>query len=188
MTRWFLLGVLAGCYNPTINAGGACEDVCPGELVCVAHVCVPPGTLPPRPDAPIMIDAGIDAIPIDGPPGDLVCVAHVCVPPGTFPPRPDSSMNVIDAGIDAIPIDGPPGDLDADGVLDSVDNCPSKPNADQHDEDGDTIGDVCDPCPHVNGDKTDTDREGVGDACDPQPTIAKQKILIFVPMTTTRTQ
>ena len=34
-------------------------------------------------------------------------------------------------------------DLDADGVLDSVDNCRSVPNADQLDSNGDGFGDAC---------------------------------------------
>lgn len=35
-------------------------------------------------------------------------------------------------------------DVDADGVLDESDNCPSVANADQADLDGDHVGDVCD--------------------------------------------
>lgn len=35
-------------------------------------------------------------------------------------------------------------DLDADGVVNDVDNCPSVPNDDQTDTDDDGIGDVCD--------------------------------------------
>lgn len=38
-------------------------------------------------------------------------------------------------------------DADADGVADSVDNCPSDANADQADADLDLVGDVCDNCP-----------------------------------------
>ena len=37
---------------------------------------------------------------------------------------------------------GPDGD--GDGICDADDNCPSVANADQHDIDGDTVGDVCD--------------------------------------------
>lgn len=136
--------MLAGCYSPTIRPGTPCDDVCPGELRCIEHV---------------------------------------CLEPGQFPPEPDGS--VIDAPIDGRPIDGPPGDLDADTIIDNVDNCPGKANQDQHDEDTDAIGDVCDPCPHINGTAADGDGDGVGDACDPEPTVAKQRIRFFDPFTTT---
>ena len=36
-------------------------------------------------------------------------------------------------------------DVDADGIADSSDNCPSVANADQADADGDGLGDACDP-------------------------------------------
>jgi hypothetical protein len=76
--------------------------------------------------------------------------------------------------------DAPP-DRDADGVLDANDNCPTVPNADQRDTDGDGLGDACDPdddndrvadeadnCPTTaNTDQQDTDGDGLGDACDP---------------------
>ncbi|AOW20936.1 hypothetical protein LPB138_09740 [Urechidicola croceus] len=71
-------------------------------------------------------------------------------------------------------------DLDGDGVLDSDDNCPSVANADQADNDGDGIGDVCDDdddddtvldiddnCPlTANTNQLDTDGDGLGDVCD----------------------
>jgi len=73
-------------------------------------------------------------------------------------------------------------DTDHDGVPDASDNCPTVPNADQLDTDGDGAGDACDAdddgdddgipdgednCPAVpNADQADLDGDGQGDACD----------------------
>ncbi len=60
------------------------------------------------------------------------------------------------------------GDFDADGVIDTVDNCPSLANSNQLDTDNDGIGDACDNCPTVvNATQNDVDGDGLGDACDP---------------------
>lgn len=40
-----------------------------------------------------------------------------------------------------------PNDRDGDGIENSKDNCPFVSNPDQKDEDKDTTGDACDPCP-----------------------------------------
>ena len=45
----------------------------------------------------------------------------------------------------------PVSDLDGDGIADAVDNCPSVPNADQADADGDSLGNACDS--DANGDR-----------------------------------
>jgi hypothetical protein len=48
-----------------------------------------------------------------------------------------------------------------------------------HDEDGDGIPDIIDPCPHIPGDRADADGDGVGDACDPNPTVPTEHWLLF---------
>ena len=71
-------------------------------------------------------------------------------------------------------------DTDEDGVADTSDNCPAIPNADQLDQDNDSVGNVCDEdldgdlvpnaednCPNVeNSDQANLDGDTEGDACD----------------------
>ncbi|HEY5928022.1 MAG TPA: hypothetical protein VIV11_40325 [Kofleriaceae bacterium] len=74
--------------------------------------------------------------------------------------------------VDAKTIDSDPSaDNDMDGLINSMDNCEDKANADQANEDTDALGDVCDPCPIARGPQADLDGDGdgVGDACDPTP-------------------
>jgi hypothetical protein len=73
-------------------------------------------------------------------------------------------------------------DGDADGIIDSADNCPFVSNVDQADLDRDGSGDACDPdddndgtadtidnCPVLaNPNQWDEDRDGTGDACEVQ--------------------
>ena len=62
------------------------------------------------------------------------------------------------------------GDSDADGVMETSDNCPGVPNSGQADSDRDGVGDTCDNCPTVpTVGQVDTDRDGVGDVCDNCP-------------------
>jgi hypothetical protein len=71
--RLLVLALLAGCYNPTVAAGGPCSDqgFCPSGQMCIAGRCL---VGPPDSDAAIdtplidTVDAKVDARPVDAPP------------------------------------------------------------------------------------------------------------------------
>jgi hypothetical protein len=65
---------------------------------------------------------------------------------------------------------GPSNDVDGDGVVNTSDNCPTKSNPMQFNEDGDATGDECDPCPQFAAASADADddSDGVGNGCDPR--------------------
>jgi hypothetical protein len=65
-------------------------------------------------------------------------IGNVCDPAEPLPPTSPTPA----------PATAPPADSDGDGVPDFSDNCPTTPNADQTDTDGDGSGDVCDPTGH----------------------------------------
>jgi hypothetical protein len=75
----------------------------------------------------------------------------------------------------------PTGDPDQDGLATAQDNCPLVSNRNQANEDGDALGDACDPCPPVAGmnANSDSDGDGVGNACDPNPNIGGDRLLVF---------
>lgn len=75
------------------------------------------------------------------------------------------------------PIGGPDVDDDGDLVDNGVDNCPSRSNPGQYDEDGDGAGDECDLCPTAHEDR-DADCDGIGDSCDPDDTRADERQFI----------
>lgn len=74
--------------------------------------------------------------------------------------------------------DDPVEDLDTDGVVDTMDNCVGVANPDQDDEDGDLLGDVCDPCPPF-ADSEDPDGDKVAGRCDPRPSDPGEMIAHF---------
>lgn len=65
---------------------------------------------------------------------------------------------------DLAPTIGP--DSDRDLVTDGADNCELVANRDQDDEDGDALGDACDPCRDGVQIGVDGDHDGVDDGCD----------------------
>ncbi len=118
---------LTGCYSPTIAPGSACDSVCPGDLVCVAHVCRVPGAS----DAAVDVTGTIDGPSIDGPPGDV-------------------DGDGIRDDVDNCPSKANPTQHDEDGdhIGDVCDPCPHLAG-DATDSDGDGVGDACDPQPSV---------------------------------------
>jgi hypothetical protein len=128
--RWLVALVLCvGCYSPTFSAGGACDTDCPGDLVCIDHICREPGYVP-MPDGGTRDMLGpIDML--DGPPGD-------------------ADADGVDDATDNCPAKAnlDQHDEDADAIGDVCDPCPHLAGT-AVDGDGDGVGDACDPQPTV---------------------------------------
>lgn len=80
--------------------------------------------------------------------------------------------------VDAAPDGAASVDSDSDGVNDALDNCRQVPNANQRNEDNDSLGNACDPCP-ISSNNADVDADGVADACDPHPAVGGDVLRLF---------
>ena len=108
-----------------------------------------------------------------------ICVAGTCMLTVPIDAPVAIGSDATDSG-DAPPDVSAIDDMDGDGIVDSLDNCPTTYNPLQENEDGDRFGDVCDPCPPVMDDNPpDGDSDGVADACDPNPGIGGDSIALF---------
>ncbi len=72
---------------------------------------------------------------------------------------------------------------------DRIDSIAAKPCVTPvgHDEDGDSVDDACDGCPHLaDPEQIDSDGDGVDDVCDPNPATPGDAIAFFDPFTAIR--
>ncbi len=132
-------------YTPVCGSDGrtyfnVCVASCEGISIAPAEHCVN-STLPivtPRPTS--------SPTPTPGPQGSPTPTPNSSPTPSPTPsgsptPTPTPCPSCVPT---PTPTPTPPPDSDDDGVLDSVDNCPSVANANQWDADENGVGDACD--------------------------------------------
>ena len=160
-----LLSLAASSFTVagTCENAGACSSPCPAAGTCnTAADCGIGGVCTPYPEWPY-------------------CMPSVCHCEG-------SSWTCTDDCAGFCGIASP--DIDADGIPDDVDNCPTVTNPSQSNCDGDFLGDACDACPcdaESDGDgdgvcgnidncryvpnpsQANADADDLGDACDCGP-------------------
>lgn len=131
--------------------------------------------------------------------GDAFCGDVDNCPANANGGQQDYDQDGVGDACDLCPVD-PLNDQDQDGFCQGGafyppkagmnDNCPSTPNPDQNNADGDALGDACDVCPsdpsddvdgdgvcggsdncpaNANSGQQDYDQDGLGEACDPCP-------------------
>ena len=204
-----LIGVSGCSFNSNNNAtdAGVIDAIIPMDICgsCNGLDAAPDALLDAREEAGLdassdaSLDATVDAATVSDGPEGVPDASPDASPPdanetrdANLPPdanetpdarRPPDASPPPDANLppDATP---PPADTDGDGILDTVDNCPTVANHNQADEDGDGVGDACDNCPNIaNGDQAQTGESdtpnGVGDACDPEPEIPGNQLVFF---------
>lgn len=125
LRAWVAIALVAGCYSPTIRAGAPCDLECPGNLVCIDHVCREPGYVPGVDAA--LGDAEVPSDTADAPPGDA-----------------DGDGLLDGADNCRLVANADQHDEDGDQIGDVCDPCPHVAGT-AADADGDGVGDACDP-------------------------------------------